>query len=763
MKYPKTLWCITRATCKSALMLSCLATTQAQQSPDQSDDEIVRLSPFAVQESGDLGRYQAVEMTSGTRVRTDLMDMTQSVSVVTNEFLTDVATGRLSEALRYVAGVTGDPSIHALDSMTVRGFFVAGGSTIDGLYQFSFVNLDPVIIERVEVVKGPNAILAPQGIPGGVVNNISKKPLFKNKGYASYQGGRWDSNRTELDVNYVVRPEKFAVRVVGAFTDSDDFSDHNFHQNITVMPMFTYRITPKTDFTLQVQAYNATALANNGNIPRSVYAVGRSNMKPQEGLRRDFGYIGRNITRHQNGQNIRLFLNSQITDKLAMRIMGNLVKMDTRTTFLGANLVGGSLLELDHITGEWSWDGVTRNDNPTYTLGGQTEWIDVHNANLQNDYSYEHLGQTWKSQTVGGFAINYKSQDYKFKLFENNPTIYDFTDPSYTPPAYTLSPDYLAAGSSWNRSVQLYIAQVFSLFEDRLVLSASLSYTRNNDAGRNNLPVVPDPDEEPPTEPQKDFTLPSAGIVYKIRPDVSLYYGFTKQELPGGEDRKQGIPPHTVPSRQHEGGVRVRLFDGKLYATVAYFDILQENIYIDNMGNYQSPRPDPPLPAVLSQSTTKGVEFEFTWAVTKDLSLLGSYTQFKNRDSEGQRYPSVAEKMGGLFGRYSFPDSGSLRGLTLSLGTTYTGERPANTDWAGWNGLYTDPGIGYDPVRVQPPYWLPSYVLWEASVSYQFKKHWQVTLQVKNLFDKDYVPGTFVHSVTVGTPMNSKLIVRYEF
>jgi len=745
-------------------MLSFLTTTHAQQPPDQSDEEIVRLSPFAVQESGDLGRYQAVEMTSGTRVRTDLMDMTQSVSVVTNEFLTDVAPARLNEALRYVAGVTGDPATHALDSMTVRGFFGVAGGTIDGLYQFNFVNQDPIIIDRIEIVKGPNAILAPQGLPGGVVNNITKKPLFKNKGYASYQWGRWDSNRTELDVNYVVSPEKLAVRVVGAFTDSDDYGDHNFHENTTVMPMFTYRITPKTDFTLQVQAYNATALANNGNQPRSVYAVGHSNMKQQEGLRRDFGYIGRNITRHQNGQNIRFFLNSQITDKLATRILGNLVRMDIRTTFLGANLVGGSLLDLDHITGEWSWDGVTRNDNPTYTLGGQTEWMDVHHANLQNDYSYEHLGQTWKSQTVGGFAVNYRSQDYKFKLFEPISTIYDFTDPNYTPPTYTLSPNYLAASSSWDRSVQLYIAQVFSLFEDRLVLSASLSYTRNNnDAGRNNLPVVPDPDEEPPTEPQKDFTLPAAGVVYKIRPDVSLYYGFSKQELPGGEDRSAGIPAHTVPSRQHEGGVRVRLFDGKLYATVAYFDILQENLYVANMGNYQSPRPDPPLPAVLSQSTTKGVEFEFTWAVTKDLSLLGSYTQFKNRDSEGQRYPSVAEKMGGLFGRYSFPDSGSLRGLTLSLGASYTGERPANTDWAGWNDPYTDPGIGYDPVRVQPPYWMSSYILWEASVGYRFKKHWQVTLQVKNLFDKDFVAGTFLHSVNVGTPMNSKFLVRYEF
>jgi len=73
-----------RLAAASALMLGLAVTTYAQQTSAQNDEEIVRLSPFSVQESADIGRYQAVEASSGTRVRMNLMDSTQSISVVTS-------------------------------------------------------------------------------------------------------------------------------------------------------------------------------------------------------------------------------------------------------------------------------------------------------------------------------------------------------------------------------------------------------------------------------------------------------------------------------------------------------------------------------------------------------------------------------------------------------------------------------------------------------------------------------------------------------
>jgi len=749
MKYPKLL--------PSAFSLCAFAfvSVHAQQSLEQAEDEIVRLSPFAVQESADIGRYQAVEASSGSRVRMNLMDSTQSISVVTNEFMTDIGTTRLLDAVKYVAGIGAGTQPNALDMMNVRGF-QSYGATLDGFSQFNWVNQDPVIVERIEVVKGPNAILAPQGLPGGVVNNVTKRPLFTNKGYVSYQVGRWDANRAEFDANYVVRDDKLAVRVVGAVTDADDYGQREFHQNITVMPMFTYRLSPATEFTLQLQVYNASVLANNGN-PISVYAVGRSNVRLQEGLPRDFQMLGRSVTRHQNGQNTRFFLTSQITDKLSMRLVGNWVEQSVRTNFLGQSRAylgqTGTILEvvqLDQVTGEWNWDGVTRNDNPTYLLGGANEWPKLNYGSLQNDYVYEHASTTWKSQTIGGFAINYSSQHQRIKNYTADPTFYDLTT-NYTPPDYTLEPNWRDNWSSRGRSHQIYIAEVLSLFEDRLVLSGSLSQNRYFSDFNNNL--TPDRGQS-----RAEATLPSGGVVYKITPGVSLYYGYSKQELDGGEDPDAGIPKHTVPSTQHEGGLRLKLFDGKLYATFAYFDILQENLVTQNFANYVQPRPVPPLPNVMNDRTSKGFEFEFAWAPTKNFSVIGSYTDFKNRDGDDQGYTNVAEEMAAIWGQYTFSE-GPLRGLSIGLGANYVGERPG--DLSG--GVFTSPPSGFEPVRIKTSYWIPSYTVVEASASYRFNKHWKAHLVINNLLDRDYIPGSFNRGVFVSTPINPKLTLRYDF
>jgi len=731
----------------------------AQQAPDQTnDEEIVRLSPFSVQESADMGRYQAVEASSGSRIRMDLMEAPQGISVVTNEFMTDIGTARILDAVKYVAGVSANNEPTAMDSMNVRGFQSFGNSTVDGFTQYNVSTLDPIVVDRIEVVKGPNAILSPQGLPGGVVNSVTKRPLFTNKGYLSYQVGRWDVNRAELDANYVVRSEKLAARVVAAFTDADGYGKRQLHQNVTVMPMFTYRISPATEFTLQTQVYNATAVSNLG-APVSLYAYGRNNIRLQEGLPRDFHYAGRHITRHQHGYNTRFFLTSQITDKLSMRLAGNWAEQASRNGYFSASAANIEVVKLDPITGEWGWDGVTRNDSPTYTIGGGFGWGKRNNGNLQNDFLYEHNAGSWKSKTVMGYAINYQSTSDRNVGFVPDLTLYDFTDPNFTSPSYTIDPTWLSHSSSWSRSHQLYLYQVVHLFDERLVLSGGLTRFRYGGNGRDNL-KKPQPPRDPtwPAEKRPESLLPSAGVVYKITPTVSLYYGFTKQELPGTSDPRQSIPPHSVPSTQHEGGVRMRLFDGKLYATLAYFDIVQDNLYTGDFRNFQTPRPDPEYPAILVNRTANGVEFEFTWAPTKNVSVIGSYTELENRDQDNMRYSNVPETTAAIWGSYTFSETGLLRGLSVGIGATYVGDRPGET-----NGVWTEPPLGFEPVRVQPMIWNPSYTVVEANVSYRFKKHWQAQLHIHNLFDRDYIAGSFLRGIFVSTPINPKLTVRYEF
>jgi iron complex outermembrane receptor protein len=150
-----------------------------------------------------------------------------------------------------VAGVYESTIPNAQDRTTIRGF-QNDGATIDGFSYFSFANVDPVLIDRIEVVKGPNAILAPQGVPGGTLNQVSKKPFFSNRGYVSAQAGMYSSTRAELDVNHVAIPDRLAVRVVAAAQDADDSGDNNFHQSMIAMPMLTYKFGSGAELTVRV-------------------------------------------------------------------------------------------------------------------------------------------------------------------------------------------------------------------------------------------------------------------------------------------------------------------------------------------------------------------------------------------------------------------------------------------------------------------------------------------------------------------------------
>jgi len=152
------------------------------------------------------------------------------------------------------------------------------------------------------------------------------------------------------------------------------------------------------------------------------------------------------------------------------------------------------------------------------------------------------------------------------------------------------------------------------------------------------------------------------------------------------------------------------------------------------------------------------VEFEFTWAPTKNFSVVGSYTDLENRDQDNMRHANVPETTAAIWGSYTFSETGPLRGLTVGIGANYSGDRPGET-----NGVWTEPPPGFEPVRVQPMIWNPSYTAVEASVSYRFNKHWHAQLHIHNLLNRDYIAGSFLRALFVSAPINPKLTVRYEF
>ncbi|HEY4246474.1 MAG TPA: TonB-dependent receptor plug domain-containing protein [Lacunisphaera sp.] len=296
-------------------LLTLLVPSVLSAQTDAKDDSIV-LSPFTVSGSA-TGRYTATESTSDSRVRMSLMDSPQSITVITHELMDDVGALRLLDAAKYSGAVSESTIPNAQDRTNIRGF-QTDGATIDGFNFFAFSNVDPVIADRLEIVKGPNAILSPQ-IAQGTINVVSKRPLFTDQGSMDFQVGRCNADRVEFDVNRVLDDGKLAFRVVGAAQQSHDQAEGNFNHSQIVMPMFTYRFSASAQVTVQAQIYNSFSAAY-GGVPLD-FAVG-TNDKARifPGIDESLDFYGDAIRRHSVGQHYRVFFEAKPTDAFSVRL-----------------------------------------------------------------------------------------------------------------------------------------------------------------------------------------------------------------------------------------------------------------------------------------------------------------------------------------------------------------------------------------------------------------------------------------------------------
>lgn len=754
------------ALCPEALLAQ--TTTENKITSPAAGEEVIQLSPFTV--SGQVtGRYQAADAVSGTRMRIPLMDSSQSISVVTNDLIGDIGAGRVVDAAKYVSGITESTIPNAQDRTTIRGF-QNDGATVDGFGYFSFANLDPVLIERVEVVKGPNAIIAPQGVPGGTVNNITKKPVFKNQGSISYQVGRYSANRAELDVNRVAVAGKLAVRVVAAAQDADDYGDNNFHKSYVAMPMFTYRFGPRTELTMQLEAYKWTALNFNG-LPLALEIGTNDTPRVVGTVPLDYIVQSKDITRDQSAVHARAFFTTSFTDNFSMRLVLNAINShaESKQTNIGSVNTAASpqVSILNPQTGAFVWNGVS-NANPLFDLGGNINDQHRQYFDLNNDYLYELKNTPVKWTVIGGIAVNYaatlneKVQNYTFPTTRT-------TLPLAAREPYILT-NYTGLNTRHFRNVQFYLSQQFGFFDNRLIVSGGISrnyyYSENlnllNPTSPTGMPYGARLNVNP------KVWLPSAGAVVKINKNISAYYGFAKQSTSINPNLAYNSTTGAVTnsnafnlqsSVQHEIGIRTQQFNNTLYATLSFFDIRQNNFSIPNPLNSAVPSPVPPAPPLFFDRKARGTELEVKYAVTKEFSFVGSGTVMTNRDANNMPFRGTAEHAGALWGSYAFAKGSTLQGLSAGLGLDYLSKRAGDN-----TGGATSASTPANVIRQQPSFWLPARTLVNANISYQYNENWKAQLNIDNLLNKEYIQSsTGRTNLWVGTPINLRLKVTYGF
>ena len=249
-RYPALITCACLALCAQAASAQTVATPA-----EAKKEEVVTLPTFSITETP-ANAYVSKQALSGTRVAMNIQDIPQTVSVVTSQLIQDTLGQRIIDVAKYVTPIV-ESTIAYGDRYQIRGFQVShefiDGMEISGLDGYSN-SLAAYNIERIEIIKGPNAILVPGGTAGGQINPITKSPIMKDQASVTLELAQYFGNAISTDINRIVSGKHgIAARVVAAYWDSKGYQMYNFRKGYMFAPSLSWQLSPTNKLTAKLE------------------------------------------------------------------------------------------------------------------------------------------------------------------------------------------------------------------------------------------------------------------------------------------------------------------------------------------------------------------------------------------------------------------------------------------------------------------------------------------------------------------------------
>ncbi|MFM1706773.1 TonB-dependent receptor [Aeromonas salmonicida] len=646
-------------------------------------------------------RSQHEEVATATRTNTPAKLVPQAIDSVKASELTAFGQPTLSEALTGIPGVNASGDTR-FDSVNIRGFSASNDFYLDGFRDDMQYTRDLGNIERVEVLKGPAAVLYGRGSTGGIINRVSKKPQKGQESSVSALVGSFDTRRVAADLN-AEAGERVQLRLNLAQEDKDSFRNDVTSKRTLLAPSANWEISDKLNWLVQYER-NAHDRTPDRGIPG---VNGRPADVPREFVysdtRRDFI--------DDVAQSTRSRLSWDLNDQWQLRQQLGYSTLDSQFDNTYVTSVKG-----DQVTrARWQQDLKANSLISNTEAEGQLQTGPVEHRLLIG------LEQNWQERTP--------------KLYQNASPIPagNLYDPGSLPTydgAMKLSSD----ANHKVRGYGLYLQDQLSLGDWHLV-----GGLRRDDftvtSRRNDL--------------NKEETLsvtslsPRLGLVWNPLEDHAFYTSYSKTFTPvGGEligitpgDKNNSLDPQNT--RLYEGGVKSDWLDGRLATTLSLYRL--------EMYNKRSKDPlDPTKVTLTGLQRTDGIELSARAQLTDELYLRGGIAiqdaeQVKaDADLQGKRPMNVSRQNGQLFAGY---ESGQ-QGWFGETGVTAVGDRFAD------NANTTT---------------LPGYARFDARVGYRWQQ-WEAQLSAENLTDHEYfVSATSASQILPGTPRQLNLSAAYRF
>ena len=207
--------------------------------------------------------YSTPAVSSATKTTTPLRDVPQAVTVVTSALIADQRMSSMADVTRYMPGVGFAQGEGNRDTPILRGNSSTSDFFVDGVRDDVQYFRDVYNVDRVEALKGPNAMIFGRGGVGGVINRVTRQAGWGQSREASLQFGSWDNKRFTADVGRGLN-QSVALRATALFENSDSYRHGTGVERYGFNPTVAFRVGPDTTLRASYEFFHDERIADRG-------------------------------------------------------------------------------------------------------------------------------------------------------------------------------------------------------------------------------------------------------------------------------------------------------------------------------------------------------------------------------------------------------------------------------------------------------------------------------------------------------------------
>jgi iron complex outermembrane receptor protein len=659
----------------------------------------------------DADGYRAKRASTASKSAVDIKDEAQSLQVVTPQTIEDFQVQSLDDALKFVSGVSQSNTLGGTkDAFIKRGFGTNSDGSIlrDGIRSNLSRNFGATS-ERVEVLKGPAALLYGAMDPGGLINVISKLPQYRQRTVVSGSAYSEGGGTLSLDTTGPLADSGLAYRLIAERQHEDYWRNYGSSEQVLVAPSLSWT-GERASLTLAYEYNDYSAPFDRGTVfigghPASVDYAKRLDERWAE--TRGIAESARAVFEYQLSEDWKSRLTHGWNNDTYGLSIAQPVSLDAST---GAFRRVGNGAHYDDETRYSSLD----------LLGQQMLFGQRHELLLGVDHE---LNDQYRGKTYRNTA------DMRGDI--------DIYDPVY---GGLAEPSVISAAQSNRRneltSTSVYFKDNWHL-DERWVLVLGGRYQHYDQYIAQGLGASRDTLYD-----RNDQTLiPFAGLVYKASDALSLYGNYSRSFVPNTSVSDAGQTFDPEEGRSYELGAKYDLAPG-LNLNLALFDIVKENVVVGSGDDMEA----------AGKVGSRGVELDLTGRLAERWELIATYAYthteiLDDPANEGNRLAQAPRHSGSLYLTHELAAPSELGTWRIGGGARHVGERTADNA---------------DSFRLSGYTVADAFVRWDYPL---LGRKTSLQLNVDNLFDKHYYPSTTGSelNVSVGAPRTARLSASVEF